>query len=78
MDIYADNFSLDKALQERGVKALETIIEALSKQVAIIDTDISKGLSPRDFAQAQHLRNALMAAYSIVALRFHQLSNDKK
>ncbi len=75
MDIYADNFSLDKALEKRGVKALETIIEALSKQVDMIDADIAKGLSPRDFNQAQHLRNAIMAAYSIVALRFHQQSN---
>ncbi len=75
MDIFASNFSLDAALQEHGVEAIDKIHKAISEQVDLVDAAIKKGLTPVEFAKAKEYRSALMAAFSIVALRYSKLNN---
>ncbi len=74
MDIFSKDFALDAAIKEHGSKAVEVIGQALGEQVLYVDDAIKAGLSPNDYAKAQHYRTALMAAQSIVVLRYHALN----
>ncbi len=74
MDVFAENFSLTAALKENGAATVEAITKVISEQVSQIDTAVKKGLSPKDYTKAQQYRTALMAAQSIVVLRYHALN----
>ncbi len=76
MNVYNKEFSLDTALKEHGDQALKALKKTMDEQVNAVDIIINKGLTPDEFSKAQKYRAALIAAFSIVALRFNELSKN--
>ncbi len=74
MDIYDANFSLEAAFQENAEEASKTLSAALNAQLQQVDAALSKGLAPQEYAEAQHLRTALLAAQGIVTLKYNALA----
>ncbi len=77
MDIYDANFSLEAAFQENAEETSKTLCAALSAQLQQVDAALDKGLAPQDYAEALHLRTALLAAQGIVTLKHNALTKEK-
>ncbi len=77
MDIYAENFSLKTAFEENATETAKTLSASLSEQLQQVNASLDKGLAPQEYAQAQHLRTALMAAHGIITLRHNAITKQK-
>lgn len=76
MDIFAEDFDLDKALKKGGAEAAAELDKVLSSRLDELKRRVNAGLKREEFNEAMALEAALVAARNIVHLRQSSLASN--